>query len=168
MKIFGAVLFAISLLLAAAGCATHEDVIPLRVNLVNIMPAPSGVFEQRFLVDLRVSNLNDFDIPLDGVSFEMDVNGDYFATGLSNRKVQVPRLGTAIVTVETTANSLDMIRQILNAVRVGTVEYSVKGTAIVRQAGSRMVPFRQRGKLNLIPDPVGRDRIAPTNTRFVP
>jgi hypothetical protein len=70
--------------------------------------------------------------------------------------------------VETTANSVDVIRQILNAVRVGTVEYSVKGTAIVRQAGARMVSFRQRGKLNLVPDPVGRDRIAPTNTRFAP
>jgi LEA14-like dessication related protein len=164
MKVIGALLFAAILSLAAGGCATVEEVIPPRVNLVNIVPAQSGVFEQRFIVDLRISNLNDFDIPLNGMSFEMDVNGDYFATGLSNRKVRLPRLGTVVVSLETTASSLDLFRQILNAVRVGTVAYSIKGTAIVDHLGARPVPFRQKGELNLVPDPVGRDRLAPTNT----
>jgi len=166
VKTIGAWLFAISLSLAAMSCATVDESVPLRVNLVNIEPASSGVFEQRFFVDLRVSNPNDFDIPIDGVAFEMDVNGDYFATGLSNRKVTIPRLATTVVSVETTANSFDLIRQILNAVQAGTVEYSIKGTAIVRKLGSRTIPFHQHGKLNLIPDPVGRDRLAPSNTRF--
>ncbi len=166
MKIVGTVLFAICLSMAAVGCATVDDAVPLKVNLVNITPASSGVFEQRFIVDLRLSNPNDFDIPLDGVSFEMDVNGDYFATGLSNQRVTIPRLATAVVSVETTANSFDLIRQILNAVQVGAVTYSIKGTAIVRKLGSRTVPFHQHGNLNLVPDPVGRDRLAPSNTRL--
>jgi len=166
VKRFAALLVSASFILAAAGCAAVDDVVPPRVNLVNIVPAASsGVFEQRFLVDLRISNANDFDIPLDGLSFEMDVNGDYFATGLSNRKVVVPRLGSAIVSVETTANSFDLFRQILNAVRTGSVEYSIKGTAIVDRLRTRTVPFRQNGNLNFVPDPVGRDRIAPTRTR---
>lgn len=147
------------------GCATVDDVVPPRVNLVNIVPArSSGVFEQRFLVDMRISNLNDFDVPINGLSFEMDVNGDYFATGLSNRNVVVPRLGSKVVSVETTADSFELFRQILNAVRTGTVDYRIKGTAIVDTLGGRTVPFRQKGSLNLVPDPVGRDRIAPTNT----
>jgi LEA14-like dessication related protein len=162
VKKFFAIGLAFSLLISVFGCATGDEVVPPRVNLVNIVPAASsGVFEQRFLVDLRISNLNDFDIPLNGLSFEMDVNGDYFATGLSNQKLLVRRLSSAIVSVETTANSFDLFRQILNAVRTGTVDYSIKGTAIVGSLGSRTVPFRQEGKLNLVPDPVGRDRIAP-------
>lgn len=165
MKKIAAIVFTISLSFSVLGCATGDDVHPPRVNLVNIVPAASsGVFEQRFLVDLRISNLNDFDIPLNGLSFEMDVNGDYFATGLSNRKLLVRRLSSEIVSVETTANSFDLFRQVLNAVRTGTVEYSIKGTAIVGRLGTRTVPFRQEGELNLIPDPVGRDRIAPTRT----
>jgi LEA14-like dessication related protein len=162
----GALLFAVSLSLAAAGCASVDDVVPPKVNLVNIVPLSSSVFEQRFVVDMRVSNLNDFDIPLNGMSFEMDVNGSYFATGLSNRKVVVPRLGTVVVSMETTANTFDLFRQILNAVRVGTVEYSIKGTAILDRPGARTVPFRQTGELNLVPDPAGRDRLAPTTMRF--
>lgn len=165
MQRVGAALFAVSVALSA-GCATVDDVIPPKINLVNIVPLSSSVFEQRFVVDMRVSNLNDFEIPLKGMSFEMDVNGSYFATGLSNRKLVVPRLGTAVVSLETTANSFDLFRQILNAVRVGTVEYSIKGTAILDRPGTHTVPFRQRGELNLVPDPAGRDRLAPTSTRL--
>ena len=165
MKRFAGLFIAISLSLFGQGCATGDAVVPPRVNLVNIVPAASsGVFEQRFLVDLRISNLNDFDIPLNGLSFEMDVNGDYFATGLSNQKVLLRRLSTAVVSVETTANTVDLIRQVMNAVRTGTVDYSIKGTAIVGNLRTQTVPFRQSGELNLVPDPVGRDRIAPTNT----
>lgn len=165
MKTFAGLFLAISLSLLASGCATGDAVVPPRINLVNIAPAASsGVFEQRFLVDLRISNLNDFDIPLNGLSFEMDVNGDYFATGLSNSKVLIPRLSTAVVSVETTADSFELIRQVLNAIRTGTVDYSIKGTAIVGNLPTRTVRFRQKGELDLVPDPVGRDRIAPTNT----
>ena len=165
MKKIAGLFLAISLSLLASGCATGDAVVPPRINLVNIAPeASSGVFEQRFLVDLRISNLNDFDIPLKGLSFEMDVNGNYFATGLSNRKVLIPRLSSAIVPVETTADSFELIRQVLNAIRSGTVDYSIKGTAIVDNLRTRTVPFRQKGELNLVPDPVGRDRIAPTRS----
>lgn len=165
MKTFAALLVAVVLAVVPGGCTTTSDVVPPRVNLVNIVPAASsGVFEQRFLVDLRISNLNDFDIPLNGLSFEMEVNGDYFATGLSNRKVLVRRLDSAVISVETTANSFDLFRQILNAVRAGAVNYSIKGTAIVGSLRTQTVPFRQEGRLNLVPDPVGRDRLAPTNT----
>ena len=165
MKLFAALLVVLALAVMPGGCASTSDVVPPRVNLVNIVPAASsGVFEQRFLVDLRVSNLNDFDIPINGLSFEMDVNGDYFATGLSNRKVVIRRLDSTIISVDTTANSFDLFRQILNAVRTGAVDYTIKGTAIVGSLGTQTVPFRQEGRLNLVPDPVGRDRLAPTNT----
>jgi LEA14-like dessication related protein len=165
VKSFAALFFAISLIVLAGGCASTDDVVPPRVNLVNIVPArSSGVFEQRFLVDLRITNPNDFDIPINGLSFEMDVNGDYFAIGVSNQKVVVPRLGTALVSVDTTANSFELFRQILNIVRTGTVDYSIKGSAIVSGLGTRTVPFYQEGDLNLVPDPVGRDRLAPTKT----
>ena len=66
MKFVGALLFTICLSIAVVGCATVDETVPLKVNLVNITPASSGVFEQRFLVDLRLSNPNNFDIPLDG------------------------------------------------------------------------------------------------------
>jgi LEA14-like dessication related protein len=143
------------------GCATPENVIPPKVNLVNITPAAGNLFEQRFVVDLRVSNVNDFDIPLDGLSFDMEVNGSHFATGVSNQEVVVPRLGSAVVSVDASASSIDLFRQILGVARSGTVEYKIVGTALVGGLTRSSVPFERFGKLNLIPDPYGRQRFAP-------
>lgn len=146
------------------GCASVDDVVPPKVNLVNIVPIGAGPFEQRFRVDLRVSNPNDFDIPLNGLSFDIDVNGDYFATGLSNQEVLIPRLDSAVVSAEATASSIDLFRHILGVVRAGAVEYQIKGSALVAGLGTRTVPFEREGKLNLIPDPAGPDRLAPEST----
>ncbi len=160
------VTIAVSLLIS--GCASVDDIVPPKVNLVNIVPIASGPFEQRFRVDLRVSNPNDFDIPLSGLSFDIDVNDLYFATGLSNEEVLIPRLGSAVVSAEATASSIDLFRHILNVVRAGAVEYEIRGSALVAGLGTRTVPFERDGKLNLIPDPAGPDRLAPesTSSRF--
>ena len=156
------VTIAVSFLITA--CATVDDIAPPKVNLVNIVPVGSGPFEQRFRVDLRVSNPNDIDIPLSGLSFDIDVNDSYFATGLSNQEVLVPRLGSAVVSAEATASSIDLFRHILGVVQVGAVEYRIKGTALVAGLGTRTIPFERDGKLNLIPDPVGPGRLAPEST----
>ena len=94
----------------AFGCATPGSVIPPKVTLVGLVPQGGNLFEQRFRIDLRVSNANNFDIPLDGLSFDMAVNGAHFATGLSNQAVKIPRLGSAVVAVEATAGSADLFR----------------------------------------------------------
>ncbi|MCG8545210.1 MAG: LEA type 2 family protein [Alphaproteobacteria bacterium] len=163
MTIIRLVCLALALTFVGGGCASVDDVQPPRVNLVNIIPtgAGSGVFEQRFVVELRFSNFNDFDIPLDGLSFEMDVNGSHFATGLSNQPVTLPRLGSTVVSVDATASSIELFRQILNVARTGTVEYEIKGTALIGSVPQRTVPFVREGKLNLVPHPTGPDRLAP-------
>lgn len=161
MNVVKVLMLALAVALTGAGCASVDGVQPPRVNLVNIVPTGSGVFEQQFLVDLRVSNFNDFDIPLDGLSFDMEVNGSHFASGLSNQTVTVPRLGSEIVSVTATASSIDLFRQILNVVRTGTVEYTIKGTAIIGGVRQRTVPFERDGKLDLVPNPYGPDQLAP-------
>ncbi len=154
----------IALSLLILGCASVDDVVPPKVNLVNIVPIGAGPFEQRFRVDLRVSNPNDFDIPLSGLSFDIDVNDDYFATGLSNQEVMIPRLDSAVVSAEATASSIDLVRHILKVVQTGAVEYRIKGSALIYGLGTRTVPFERDGKLNLIPSPTGPDRLAPEST----
>lgn len=161
-------LAAIALSFLTLGCASIDDVVPPKVNLVNIVPIGAGPFEQRFRVDLRVSNPNDFDIPLSGLSFDIDVNDSYFATGLSNQEVLIPRLDSAVVSAEATASSIDLFRHILGVVRAGAVEYKIRGSALIEGLGTRTIPFERDGKLNLIPDPSGPDRLAPesTSSRF--
>ena len=151
----------------AFGCATPGGVIPPKVNLVGLVPEGGNLFEQRFRVDLRVSNANNFDIPLDGMSFEMAVNGAHFATGLSNEAVTIPRLGSAVVVVKATAGSADLFRNLLIVAQQGRIDYRIKGTALIGGTVQDTVPFERDGKLSLIPDASGRDRFAPESERGV-
>jgi len=160
--------FAVLFVVLLGACATSENVVPPKVNLVNIYPGKSlGLFEQQFVVQLRVSNPNNFDIPLDGLSFDMTVNGSHFATGLSNTPVTIPRLSSAVVSVNASASSFDLFRQILNVAESGSVDYKIVGTALLQSVLRGPVPFERAGTLNLTPDARGRDRLAPTDGRRI-
>jgi len=160
-------IFVIGLAGLLLGCATADGVIPPNVNLAGIAPEGGTLFEQRFRIDLRVSNPNDFDIPLKGVSFDMAVNGAHFATGLSNQAVKVPRLGSAVVSVQATAGSVDLFRNLLIMSQRGRIDYTIKGTALVGGVMQTTVPFERGGRLSLIPDGRGRDRFAPEGERGI-
>ena len=161
LKTLQAMLVMLAVAVLGGACASVDDVVPPKVNLVNIVPIGAGPFEQRFRVEMRVSNPNNFDIPLGGLAFDMDVNGSYFATGLSNDEVTVPRFSSAVISAEATASSIDLFRHILNVVRTGAVEYTIKGSAIVGGLTERTIPFERDGKLNFVPDSDGRERLAP-------
>jgi len=149
-------------------CAISDTVVPPKVSLVNIYPGKSlGLFEQQFVVQLRVSNPNNFDIPLDGISFDMTVNGSHFATGLSNTAVTIPRLSSAVVSVNASASSFDLFKQFLIIAESGSANYRIVGSALLQSVLHGPVPFERTGTLNLIPDSRGRDRLAPTDGRQI-
>jgi len=160
-------LFVVFLAGLGFGCATPGDVISPKVNLVNLVPEGGNLFEQQFRVDLRVANANDFDIPLRGLSFDMAVNGAHFATGLSNQRVNVPRLGSAVVTVRATAGSVDLFRNLLIMAQQGRIDYTIKGTALIGGALQSAVPFEREGRLSLVPDARGGDRFVPESERGI-
>ena len=67
--------------------------------MVDLHPLKGGKFEQRFRIELRVQNPNDFELEIDGLDFELDLNGTRLTRGLSDEAVTIPRLGDAIVAV---------------------------------------------------------------------
>jgi LEA14-like dessication related protein len=148
-------LFILALLAAlAAGCSTigyGTKVLPPEVHIADLELMESGLFEQRYRVTLRVSNPNDFELPLDGVRFALALNDQPFARGFSNHGVSVPRLGDAIVTVEATTSTFDIIRQVLAAQGRETLDYALDGTVFIKGGSRREVPFVQEGRLELLP-----------------
>jgi len=90
----------IVLLAGLAGCVAPQKVEAPGVALQDVKILNSEGFTQHLRVDLLVSNPNDFDIPLTGLKFGMQMNGLDFAEGLSNQRVDIPRLGRAVVPVE--------------------------------------------------------------------
>lgn len=132
-------------LLMAAGCAgwlSRGE--PPEVFVTNIAPLDGTAFEQRLQVELRIRNPNDHDLEVRGVDFRMDLNGKRFARGLGNQEFTVPRLGEAVVTVETSTTMLDIVRQVLALRRSSELAYAISGVLYLQ---SGRLPFEQAGIL---------------------
>ncbi len=97
------------------------------VLLVNITPLDATMFEQRLQVDLRVRNPNDFDLEVTGLDFTLHLNDQRLARGLTNKTSTIPRLGDAVISVETTTSTLDVIRHLLKLSQRQEVSYQVDG-----------------------------------------
>lgn len=136
-------------LLAVAGCARFGDPIPPQVRLADLRPMAGGLLEQRFRLDLRVTNPNDFSLNIRAVSVDLDLNGQPFASGLSNQSARIPALGNAVVPVEVSSGILDLARQLLGMSQTTEFSYRLKGTAYLGGLSGGDVPFEQSGSLGL-------------------
>lgn len=141
--------------LAAAGCAgVPRDVQQPEVRLTDIELQPgSGVLEQSMLLVLNVRNPNNFDIPLDGMRFDLELNGRHFAQGLSSDATTIPRLGERRVTATASTNMVRLIEQMMRLAQKGGIGYRLTGDAFLGGAGGRTVPFETDGEFRLAPEP---------------
>ncbi len=77
--------------LVLSGCAS---VVPqpdqFKVNISSMRMLESTLMEQRFQVSLRVMNRGREAVSIDGMSFDIELNGKDFASGVSNEKVSIP------------------------------------------------------------------------------
>ncbi len=67
------------------GCAGLFGGDPLRVNVAGIEPVDGQGLEMRFNVKLRVQNPNDSTVSFTGVSLDLELNGEPFASGVSDQ-----------------------------------------------------------------------------------
>ena len=134
--------------LILGGCAAVSEK-PPTVTLADIGIIEAGLLEQRFSCKLRVMNPNDVDIPLTGLNFEVEVNGQPFARGVSNKPVTVPRLGEEILEVTAVSTLANFLRQITEwkSGENPALTYRVKGSLAAGSLG--WLPFDESGKLEV-------------------
>lgn len=131
-----------------AGCASLQLQVP-RVTVSDIDLVDATLLEQRFALTLRLQNPNDADISIRGLDFEVVVNGQHFARGVSDRAVTLPRFGEALLEVDAVSDLGSLLRQLVEVGREGRpgFEYRVSGRLATGSLGS--VPFESRGELQL-------------------
>ena len=115
------------------GCARLHLQSP-SVTVVSMDVVEASLLEQRYSFKLRVQNPNDLDIAVTGMSFEIKVNDQPFAKGVSNKPVKLPRLGEAVLEVTAVSDLSGVISQI-DRIRKGdlsSVSYLVKGRLVTR------------------------------------
>lgn len=141
---------AAALLLLVSACAAGGDPVPPQVRLADLRLLESGLFEQRFEIDLRIGNPNDFELPLDGLTFDLEVNGSDFARGFSDQRVTIPRLGEGTITVIATTTLIDVVRQMKLLAERGDLAYRLGGTAYLDSLARRSVPYESEGTFRLL------------------
>jgi len=142
-------LFLIIVVAGLGGCASPRKVEAPSFALQDVRLMNVKGFTQHLRVELLVSNPNDFDIPLTGLKFGLQMNGLDFAEGLSNHRVDIPRLGRAVVPVDVTVSVLSIMKQIKAVNKKDGLEYRVAGTAYLDHMLLPSVDFDRQGKVDL-------------------
>lgn len=107
-------LLVMTLALILAGCASLPPGVLLpRVSVATLDISSLGLFEQHFDVGLRLANQNDFDVTVDALDFELEVNGRSFAKGQSRTPTRIPASSSVVVQVDGVTRSKDLVSQFL-------------------------------------------------------
>ena len=139
--------------LLLASCASLSGRDPLEVTVSGIEPLAGEGLELRMLVKLRVQNPNDAPVDYDGVSLRLDVQGNTFATGVSDGAGSVPRFGEAVLEVPVTVSAWRMAREMIGLMDGAPPErlrFELAGK--LNGTGLAATRFRSSGELTLTPD----------------
>jgi LEA14-like dessication related protein len=143
-----AVLLEVTALLIMAGCAGLRGLETPEVVVTSIRALDATTLEQRFEVGLRIYNPNNRDLKIDGVDFELDVNGMRLARGAGAVDLVLPRLGEAETTVRASTSVLDIARQVMAAGRSETLSYTLSGRIHLGSGLGGSLPFSKSGELS--------------------
>ena len=133
-----------------SGCAGLGGLSPKpEVSVAGLSLVQMGLFEQRFTLKLRIQNPNDVELRINGLSFEIELNGQSFITGLSDRGVTIPRFGEALLDVNATSTLGSALKQLRELQKGGRerIDYRIFGR--LNASGMGTMPFERRGDLQL-------------------
>ena len=120
---------------------------PPKVSVAEVDIKSLGLFEQRFDVGLRVSNPNEFDLNIEALEFDLELNGRAFAQGLSRTPALIPATSSTVMQVEAVTQSKHLIQQLKTLpgemLKAG-VPYRITGRVKIDQSSS-WIPFDQKG-----------------------
>jgi LEA14-like dessication related protein len=140
-------LFAVSL----EGCATLAPKLEAPEICVSRIEMLKGDFLQQTLrVTLHARNPNRVDLPVRGIQCDVEVAGERFAHGESEKEFVLPARGEADFDLAVTANGAGAVLRILGgAVKGGQLEYRMSGRVELRSLLFRSLPFEQKGRVDL-------------------
>ena len=84
------------------------------LSVVRVQMLKSDLWHQELKVRMRVQNPNDRVLPVKGLSYELDVDGQEFAHGMSGDSFVVPALGEAEFDMSVSANMASVLIKLLN------------------------------------------------------
>jgi LEA14-like dessication related protein len=146
-RIHGMAALALLPALATAACATwrgieEPDVLVTRVDL-----ADTGSLEQKLDVGLRIHNPNEFPLEVEGIRFDLAIDGEPVARGYDDTHFTIPAEGEREVDVRARAQTVAMLRQLM--VSGGDFSYQVDGKLLLDNRQADAVAFEHSTRLDL-------------------
>ncbi len=150
-RLIRALVLPLAVALLAAGCSTlgYKFEAP-QLTIVGVEVLKLDLLQQELRVRMHVHNPNKRELPVSGISYEIEVAGDKFARGESERDFKVPAQGDADFDVTVTANAAaTLLRYATSGSRSGTLEYRLVGKVSLSSGLLRTIPFEQKGRVAL-------------------
>ena len=136
----------------ATGCAgVGKQLEPPRISLADFRVKEFTGFETIFQIQLRVINANDVDLQIKGIEAEIEINGQPFASGVSNTAVEIPTYDTELVPLTLYSSVISIIKSISGLHESEQLTYYLKGK--LRLAGDNLLPatlpFESEGQVSI-------------------
>ncbi|MBT3013429.1 MAG: LEA type 2 family protein [Candidatus Thiodiazotropha sp. (ex Lucina pensylvanica)] len=148
-----ALLLLLQILSGCASLQTQEE--RIRVTIADLKPLESTLMEQRYLVKIRLQNRSKEELNIDGMSFDLDLNGKRFASGVSNQVATVQGFSESILEVKLSSTVFGLIKQFgaLQDRQNRTFDYQISGSLSTPDS-MLSLPFNEQGEINLLPTTV--------------
>jgi LEA14-like dessication related protein len=103
-------------LLLLEGCAAFGPQLEApSITVSELHPKEGTLLEQRFAAKIRIQNPNAFDLPVEGISYDLELNGRPFAKGVGKADVVIPAYGQDVVETEAITTLMGFVRQLEQA-----------------------------------------------------
>lgn len=118
------------------------------LTILGVQLLKSDLWHQELKVRLRVQNPNDRDLPVNGLSYIIELDGQQFAHGESSAAFVVPARGEAEFEMPVSANMASMMIKLLGQ-GGGPVEYHIAGRIGLSAGLLHGIKFDDRGTFSL-------------------
>jgi len=134
--------------LMLSACSTLRLEAP-SLQVVNVSLLRGDLLSQDLRVRLRVNNPNDRALPVRGITYEVQVAGEKFADGESERDFNVPALGETEFDVDVKANAAGALLRLLGSRERNAPQYRILGKVRLASGLIKTIPFDHSGTLQL-------------------
>lgn len=148
-SLVGAVACAFALCLSGCSALKPKLEVP-RLTLVRIGMISADVFNQQVLVRVLVENPNDRELPVTGLDYELFLEGDSFAKGVSNKPFTVPAKGETTFDMTVRTNFVSGVARLMSRLNGREqVQYVVEGKVLTDISMLKKIPFQESGSVSL-------------------
>jgi LEA14-like dessication related protein len=120
-----------------------------KLAVVGVQVVKADLLQQQLRVRMRVDNPNDRELAVRGITYTVELGGDEFAHGDSDRNFTVPALGNLEFDVNVYANAAPLLLKYAASGGREPIDYRIAGKVQLAGGLIRSIPFAETGKFTL-------------------